>query len=252
MKELVLALVKAQSEFLTIVKGEKAEILTKSGARFSYQYANLETCIEQTKAGLNNNGLAVLQTFGFKDGKTTLITTLWHISGQSIVGEQLLECVDPKDPQKIGSVVTYLRRYGYMAILGLAAEDDDGNTASQQKPVKQAEKAVEQAKSPAQASSIDAQKPLEDKTKIKGELCDKKSEKRTKADKSTYTIHIYTISSDGGASCEDITSFANVPCEVGQTLIFGQVTEGYGVNKGKLSAKTVKVLTKDDSDDIPF
>ena len=36
------------------------------------------------------------------------------------------------DPQGMGSAVTYARRYSYMAIIGLAAEDDDGNAASRQ------------------------------------------------------------------------------------------------------------------------
>jgi hypothetical protein len=35
------------------------------------------------------------------------------------------------DPQGMGSAVTYARRYAYMAIIGMAAEDDDGNAASQ-------------------------------------------------------------------------------------------------------------------------
>lgn len=131
MKELIGALIKAQLEFLAIPRGETAQILTKSGSRFSYQYANLETCIEKTKNGLSNNGLCVIQTLGFKEGKPSLITTLWHTSGQSISGEQVIECSDPKDPQKVGSVITYYRRYGYMAILGLAPEDDDANKATE-------------------------------------------------------------------------------------------------------------------------
>jgi hypothetical protein len=34
------------------------------------------------------------------------------------------------DPQKMGSAVTYLRRYTLQSLLALQAEDDDGNTAS--------------------------------------------------------------------------------------------------------------------------
>ena len=38
------------------------------------------------------------------------------------------------DPQGQGSAVTYARRYSYMSVLGLVAdEDDDGNKASQPK-----------------------------------------------------------------------------------------------------------------------
>ena len=34
------------------------------------------------------------------------------------------------DPQKLGSCITYYRRYTLSSLLGLQSEDDDGNTAS--------------------------------------------------------------------------------------------------------------------------
>jgi hypothetical protein len=59
---------------------------------------------------------------------------LLHKSGQFIADTALLHLVKD-DPQAHGSAMTYLRRYSYMAILGLVAdEDDDGNAASQPKP----------------------------------------------------------------------------------------------------------------------
>lgn len=35
------------------------------------------------------------------------------------------------DPQKLGSAVTYARRYSLMALLGIAGEDNDGTTTSE-------------------------------------------------------------------------------------------------------------------------
>jgi hypothetical protein len=32
-----------------------------------------------------------------------------------------------QDPQKLGSAITYYRRYTLQSLLGLQAEDDDGN-----------------------------------------------------------------------------------------------------------------------------
>jgi hypothetical protein len=122
MKELITALVKAQSEFLAIKK-------TSENPFYKSRYADLETCIEAVKIPLESNGLAVVQLFGYREGKTLLITTLYHTSGQFITGEQVLDVKDPTDPQKVASASTYARRYGLMAILGLAAEDDDGNAA---------------------------------------------------------------------------------------------------------------------------
>jgi hypothetical protein len=37
-----------------------------------------------------------------------------------------------QDPQKLGSAITYYRRYTLQSLLGLQAEDDDGNTATNQ------------------------------------------------------------------------------------------------------------------------
>lgn len=41
-----------------------------------------------------------------------------------------------QDPQKMGSAITYFRRYTLQSLLALQAEDDDGNTASTAKKSK--------------------------------------------------------------------------------------------------------------------
>ena len=37
-----------------------------------------------------------------------------------------------QDPQKLGSAITYYRRYTLQSLLGLQAEDDDGNGSTKQ------------------------------------------------------------------------------------------------------------------------
>ena len=41
-----------------------------------------------------------------------------------------MDLPDIQDPQKLGSCITYYRRYTLASLLGLQAEDDDGNAAS--------------------------------------------------------------------------------------------------------------------------
>ena len=41
------------------------------------------------------------------------------------------------DPQKIGSAITYYRRYSLQSLLALQTDDDDGNKASQKEVVKE-------------------------------------------------------------------------------------------------------------------
>ena len=93
---------------------------------FGKTYTNLEGAITATRDALANQGLVVLQRF---TTNATLVTTLAHKSGQWISGEQPLMSTK-QDPQGIGSASTYARRYGLMAILGIAPEDDDGNAGS--------------------------------------------------------------------------------------------------------------------------
>ena len=80
--------------------------------------------IHQAAVGpLARNGLAVVQAPGLVDGTVTLTTRLIHSSGQ------WMECVmaaasKNMGPQAIGSTVTYLRRGGLAAMVGVVSSDD--------------------------------------------------------------------------------------------------------------------------------
>jgi len=63
------------------------------------------------------------------DGFPVLTTRLMHSSGEWLEGEWPLNPVK-NDPQALGAASTYARRYSLMAALGIATEDDDGETAS--------------------------------------------------------------------------------------------------------------------------
>ena len=68
------------------------------------------------------------------DGKNVLITRIIHVSGNEIISSIELVSKDEKDPQKLGAAITYMRRYSIISILGLEAEDDDGNEAAGKNP----------------------------------------------------------------------------------------------------------------------
>jgi ERF superfamily len=127
--QLAAALASAQAEFSAVPKGSNNPF-------FKSKYAALPEVVASATPVLAKYGLAVTQLItvdsdmhGTYDGLTT---TLLHSSGQYISTTMRLHL--PKiDPQGQGSAVTYARRYSYMAILGLVAdEDDDGNSASVQ------------------------------------------------------------------------------------------------------------------------
>lgn len=102
---------------------------------FKSMYADLESCWDAVKDALQAEKLAVIQTMGFiPEAGPTLITTLLHDSGEYITGEQPV-CAKADNPQDMGSAITYARRYGLSAIVGLIQVDDDAETAM--KPVRQ-------------------------------------------------------------------------------------------------------------------
>ena len=143
--ELAAALAKAQGEITGALKDS-------ANPFFSSKYADLAACWDACRKTLSENGLCIVQatdrgkpvtiawdTTDQKTGEVTsyhvdteelvVVTTLYHSSGQWIRSE--LPMI-PKDasPQGIGSALTYGRRYGLTAMVGIAQVDDDGNQAS--------------------------------------------------------------------------------------------------------------------------
>lgn len=111
---------------------------------YKSKYADLKECHMAGREILSENGLAIIQTLGGTAETPSVITTLMHISGQWIKGEGHMT-PDKKGPQAIGSCITYGRRYGYSAIIGLHQEDDDGEGATDRKKNKEAPKDTSKA-----------------------------------------------------------------------------------------------------------
>lgn len=97
---------------------------------FKSKYADLAGVIESTSDALSKNGLVIIQSPRLKENRVSVTTLLAHSSGEWISDELELP-LSKFDAQGAGSAITYARRYAYQAIVGVAAEDDDGNAASQ-------------------------------------------------------------------------------------------------------------------------
>jgi len=98
---------------------------------FKSKYADLTEVWNTCRKPLTDNGLSVVQ--GSSDhephaGLTTITTMLLHESGQWISG-QLMMPLPKNDPQGVGSAITYGRRYGLSAMVGICPEDDDAEGA---------------------------------------------------------------------------------------------------------------------------
>jgi len=107
---------------------QKLGITIKKGntnPHFKNTYANLNEVLDKVTKPLNELGVLIMQTPN-KDG---LETSLFDTEDDtSVTG--FLPFTEITNPQKIGSNLTYYRRYSLVTMLGLEDEDDDANVAS--------------------------------------------------------------------------------------------------------------------------
>lgn len=130
-KSIYAALAAAQSEMGPAIKDS-------NNPAFRSKYADLGNVVEACMPALNANGIAVIQP-PYDDDTGRYVKTIF-LHGET--GE-VLECrvpliVGKNDMQGYGSAVTYARRYGLMAMAGIAPEDDDGNAAAKAAPKQEA------------------------------------------------------------------------------------------------------------------
>ena len=101
---------------------------------FKNNYASLEAVIDAANQA-TQFGICFTQEIDFEfngdTGMTFVRTVLIHApSGEQRVSRTPIRSKDPADPQKMGSGITYAKRYGLQSALGLPSEDDDANDAS--------------------------------------------------------------------------------------------------------------------------
>ena len=94
-------------------------------------YATLDALVDAVKDKLHGHGFAVFQGCGEADKGVMVTTRIIHTSGEWIE-DGLVMPVGTQSAQAVGSAVSYARRYGLMAALGIATEDDDAASASTQ------------------------------------------------------------------------------------------------------------------------
>ena len=122
-------LAKALAEFQAAQTGLE---LDKKGNRS--QYASVGSVMTKVKQAAQH-GLSFSQLVDYEDGVGThLKTYIMHTSGEEKVGRYPIAVDDMTNNQKLGSAISYARRYALMAALGMAAgiqevefdDDDDG------------------------------------------------------------------------------------------------------------------------------
>ena len=135
--------------------------LDGTNAHFKSKYATLAAVLDVVRNACDETGLDFSQGVepSHDDGAGYVMATrLWE--GNEPIQSCLLPFKMPDDPQKAGSLITYLRRYGLCLVFGIVGDDDDdGNAAATTPPQQQRRSAPSRstAKPPA-GSDADARR----------------------------------------------------------------------------------------------
>ena len=94
---------------------------------FKSAYLDLTALLEAVEPILQENGIILLQPLSEGRVCTILIDA---DDGSTIIESEISIPESITDPQKLGSAITYFRRYTLKSLLAIAEQDDDGNLAA--------------------------------------------------------------------------------------------------------------------------
>jgi len=135
MKGIATALAKAQMNMGKALK-------QANNPAFRSKYADLGNVMDACLPALNEAGIALIQPTGEDEHGRYVETILIHGESGESLNCRVPLIVNKNDMQGYGSAVTYARRYGLMAMAGIAPEDDDGNAAAKGAPKQEEPKKV--------------------------------------------------------------------------------------------------------------
>jgi hypothetical protein len=113
---------KLQNEIGAIAK-------TETNPFYKSKYFSINGLLEQLQPLLEKHGLVVMQPMSYLNDRPA-IETLVIDKDDGSVERSVTYLPDIADPQKMGSALTYYRRYALQSLFLLSAEDDDANTVS--------------------------------------------------------------------------------------------------------------------------
>lgn len=94
---------------------------------FKSQYLDLNDLLNAVEPLLHEQGLLLLQPIN----SGLVWSQIIDAESGNIIADSSIALPDISDPQKLGSCITYFRRYTLKSLLSISEVDDDGNKASQ-------------------------------------------------------------------------------------------------------------------------
>lgn len=99
----------------------------KENPFFKSSYFDINQILEQLLPLLDKHGIVVMQPLSNVDGKPALKTNVYHADKNEPFISETIILPESNDPQKMGSAITYYRRYALQSLFLLQAEDTDGD-----------------------------------------------------------------------------------------------------------------------------
>lgn len=117
-----------------IIKTKLAEFPTKKGGVMSYHFAPLDEVLKTIRPLLAELGFAISWDSDEKQGHMTTTCTLRHDNGHSVTAKHSSPIAGQGTPQQQGAgTLTFNKRYSLMQVLGIHAEDNDGQAPEVEK-----------------------------------------------------------------------------------------------------------------------
>lgn len=145
--ELAAALSKAQGDFKSPTKNKEVTVVTKTGGKYTFEYADLTQIIECIKEPMTKNGLSFTHVTEANDNGFWLRTFLMHSSGQFI--STIYPLPQTMDAKELGGAITYGKRYSLSALVGISADDDADAEPENVQTFKNRQPQTKQAPAPA-------------------------------------------------------------------------------------------------------
>lgn len=126
------ALAQFQAECPHIRKTSTAEIVTNSGGKYGYRYAELDEIARTIRPLLIKHGLAYSWDMETQNDRILCTCILRHVGGHQLTakfGTPTSTKSAMSDQQKVAAALTYARRQSLVQVLGLTMTDPDNDGA---------------------------------------------------------------------------------------------------------------------------
>lgn len=116
-------LIELQNSLVSLGKDAEAD-----AGKYKYKFVSLPKIRQAIQPYLNKFGWILIQPIIYQNDKQYLVTRIINAENEKIILETEIEIQEKASViniQKFGALITYLRRYSLVTLLGLTTEEDD-------------------------------------------------------------------------------------------------------------------------------